>query len=70
MHPGNMIGSPYSALVSRLRGQPYPNSSLLYELGMHSSGLVVLPVSFFHALLRWMGGRENVRFAEAGGHAG
>jgi AhpD family alkylhydroperoxidase len=63
MHAGNMIGLPFSALISRLRGKPYPSSSLAYELGMHFGSLVVLPVSFLHALLRWIGRRENIRFA-------
>lgn len=66
MQAANMIGIPYSALASRLRGKPYPNSSLAYELGMHFSSLVVLPVSMVHALLRRIAGRENVRFGQAG----
>ena len=63
MQAANMIGLPFSALVSRLRGRPYPNSSLPYELGMHFSSLVVLPVSFLHGLLRGIGGKANLRFA-------
>lgn len=70
MHAGNMIGIPYSALMSRLKGKPYLNSSFLYELGMHFSSLVVLPVSLFHTLLRWISGKENIRFAETGGSDG
>ena len=66
MMAGNMIGLPLSALMSRLRGKPYSNSSLLYELGMRLSSLVVLPLSFLHALLRWISRKENIRFAESG----
>ena len=62
---GNMIGLPLSALMSRLRGKPYANSTLLYELGMQISTFIVFPVSLFHALLRWVGRRESIRFAEA-----
>lgn len=67
MMAGNMIGLPFSALMSRLRGRPYPNSSLHHELGMQFSGLVILPLSFVHALLRWIRRKENIRFAAAGG---
>ena len=63
---GNMIGLPLSALMSRLRGKPYANSTLLYELGMQISTVVVLPLSLFHALLRWVCRRENIRFSAAG----
>jgi AhpD family alkylhydroperoxidase len=69
MHAANMIGIPSSALMSRLRGKPYSNSSLLYELGMHLSSLLVLPLSLVHALLRWITGKESIRFAGAGGPA-
>ncbi len=56
MHAGNTIGLPFSALMPRLRGKPYANSSLL-------STVLVLPLSAVHALLRRIGGRENIRFA-------
>ena len=65
MTAGNMVGIPFSALLARLRGKPYLNSSLGYELGMPLSGLVALPASFVHALVRWIAGKENIRFANA-----
>jgi AhpD family alkylhydroperoxidase len=64
MQAANMIGLPLSALLSRLRGRPYPNSSLAYELGMPASSLLVLPLSLLHALLRCIGGKGNLRFAD------
>ena len=62
---GNIIGIPVSALRSRFRGKPYPNSSVFYEIGMQLWGLVFLPISLAHGFLRWICGKENIRFGRA-----
>lgn len=62
MIAGNMFGIPFSAYQSRLRGKPFKESSLGYELGMLIGGIVVLPIALLHALLRWIVGLPNVRF--------
>jgi AhpD family alkylhydroperoxidase len=62
MMAGNMMGIPISAFLARLRGRPYQGSSLLYELGMQLSGLVLVPVSAVHAFLRWISLRGSIRF--------
>lgn len=48
---GNIFGIPYSALISRLRGRPYKNSSFFYEIGMPIIGFFMLPIAFVHGLL-------------------
>jgi hypothetical protein len=61
MMAGNMYGIPYSALISRLKGKPYKDSSLIYELGMHLAGFVVLPIAFIHGLFMTITGFSNIR---------
>lgn len=46
---GNAFGIPWSALLSRLRGAPYPDSSLRNEVGTIVGATVVLPVALVHA---------------------
>ncbi len=48
---GNAYGIAGGALSNRLRGQPDPQSGLLYELAMIASVSVVLPVALLHAAL-------------------
>jgi AhpD family alkylhydroperoxidase len=55
MMGGNVIGLPYSALQSRLRGVRYANSTLLYEIGMSLAPLVLVPVALLHHLGRRLG---------------
>ena len=50
MMMGNISGIPLSALLRRLRGKPYENSSLLYELSM----LLVQPVFMLAAAVQAM----------------
>ena len=52
MTVGNIYGIPYSAFHSRLRGKQYKNSSLIYELGMLTSGILILPIALIHGLIR------------------
>ena len=47
---GNAYGIPYSALFSRIRGKPYRNSSVWYELGMIVYGILIMPVALVHGL--------------------
>ena len=58
---GNIYGIPYSALRSRLKGRPYKDSSLWYELGMLLGGFVLLPFALVHGLLRRLFGVSNIR---------
>jgi len=50
MMMGNISGIPLSALLRRLRGKPYENSSLLYELSM----LLIQPVFMLGAAVQAM----------------
>lgn len=43
---GNIIGIPYSAFLSRLKGKAVKKSSLGYELGMILSIIIFLPIAF------------------------
>lgn len=63
MTVGNMVGISFSAFLARLRGRPYRGSSLLYEIGVQLLGLPLIPVSIVHALLRWIGRKDKIRFA-------
>lgn len=59
---GNVYGIPFSAFLSRLRGKAYIDSSLFYELGMESAGLIIMPIAILHGLLRIWLGFPNIRF--------
>lgn len=48
---GNAYGIAGSSFFNRLRGKPNPRSSLLYEVSMMLSTIVVIPISLIHALL-------------------
>ncbi len=61
MIAGNIYGIPYSAFQSRLKGKPYKDSSLIYELGMEIAGLVMFPVALIHGVLRAFTGFSNIR---------
>lgn len=61
MIAGNMYGIPFSAFLSRLQGKPYKNSSLFYELGMLSVGILCLPIAIIHGFLRGLFGLPNRR---------
>ena len=59
---GNMYGIPASAFLSRLKGKPYNDSSLFYELKMLMLGLLVLPIAMVHGFIRRFVGLPNKRF--------
>ncbi|HQW31337.1 MAG TPA: carboxymuconolactone decarboxylase family protein [Flavobacteriales bacterium] len=61
MIAGNMYGIPYSAFQSRLKGKPFKDSSLFFELGMLIGGVLCLPVAILHAVLRGSFDLENER---------
>jgi AhpD family alkylhydroperoxidase len=61
MHAGNIFGIPYSALISRLKGNPYKDSSLIYELGMHIGGIILFPISLIDGFLRGILGFSKIR---------
>lgn len=61
MHAGNIYGIPFSAFQSRLKGKPYKDSSLIYELGMHFAGFIFFPVALIHGLLRNILGFSRIR---------
>ena len=61
MISGNIYGIPLSAFQSRLKGKPYKDSSLFYELGMMISGVIILPLATIHAALRALFGLPNLK---------
>lgn len=50
MLAGNMYGIPLSAFQSRLKKNPYKDSTILYELWMIITWIICLPI----ALIHWM----------------
>ena len=60
---GNIYGIPYSALHARLRGAPYADSTIGYEVGMQVAGALVLPVALLRGLVRQAAGGPAARFA-------
>jgi hypothetical protein len=52
MLAGNIYGLPMSAFISRVKKQPYTNSSLSYELFMLSFGLLVFPFGILHGIFK------------------
>jgi len=62
MIAGNMYGIPFSALLSRLQGKPYKDSTLFYELGMLIFGILCLPIAVIHGFLRGLLGLTNEKF--------
>jgi len=61
MTVGNMYGIPFSAFQSRLKGQPYKDSSLFFELGILLGGAFLLPVAIIQGCLRGLIGLPNKR---------
>lgn len=57
MTAGNAYGIPYSALYARLKGKPYHNSTLAYELGMQAAMVLFVPVVLVHAGVRGVVGK-------------
>ncbi len=58
---GNVCGLPASAFLSRLRGKPYSNSSLFYELGMILAILPATLLAFFPAAINLFLGRTILK---------
>jgi len=58
---GNMYGIPFSAFLSRIKGNPYKDSTLFYELGMMIVGLFCLPIAIIHGFLKKLIGLPNIR---------
>lgn len=48
---GNAYGIPLSAFRSRLKGNPIKKSSLLYEISMMLSIIILFPVAFIHSFI-------------------
>lgn len=65
MIAGNMYGIPYSAFQSRLKGKPFRDSTLFYELGMLITGVLLLPIALVHGMLRRLVGFSNIRLDES-----
>ena len=59
---GNMYGIPFSAFQSRLKGKPYKDSSLFYELKMLIIGFLFLPIAIVNGFIRRFIGLPNERF--------
>ncbi len=60
MQVGNIYGIPFSAFISRLKGHPYRDSSLFYELGMQILSAVLLPFALIHGYIRFLVGRRHM----------
>jgi len=65
MFAGNIYGIPYSAMMSRLKGKPYKDSSLMYELGMQIAGFLFLPFALIHGVLRTVMGYPNLKLDQS-----
>ena len=61
MMAGNVSGIPKSAYKSRMKGKPYKDSSLMYEIGMQIS-IVILPFAILHGAIKRMLGMSNQKF--------
>ncbi|HZK03832.1 MAG TPA: carboxymuconolactone decarboxylase family protein [Bacteroidaceae bacterium] len=61
IYAGNIYGIPYSALTSRVKGKPYKESSLIYEIGMIVGGLILFPISLIDGFLRGIMGFSKIR---------
>ncbi|WP_051160320.1 carboxymuconolactone decarboxylase family protein [Cyclobacterium qasimii] len=59
---GNMYGIPLSALLSRLKGKPYKDSSIFYEFRTLILGFFFLPIAIVHGFIRGFIGLPNERF--------
>lgn len=59
---GNMYGIPLSAFLSRLKGKPYKDSSLIYEFRILISESLFLPIAIVHGFIRGFIGLPNERF--------
>jgi hypothetical protein len=62
MIAGNMYGIPFSAFLSRLKGEKYKGSTLFYELTMLLLGFLLLPLAIIHGFLRALVGLLNIKF--------
>jgi AhpD family alkylhydroperoxidase len=62
MYAANIYGIPSSALMSRLKGKPYKDSSLIYEIGMIIGGIFLFPISQIDGFLRSIMGFSKNRF--------
>lgn len=62
MIAGNMYGIPFSAFLSRLKGQKYRGSTLFYELSMLILGILLLPIAIIYGFLRVLIGLPNTKF--------
>ncbi len=62
MMAGNVYGIPQSAFISRLKGNPYENSSLVYEITLQLFGLLVIPLALAHGWVNDLLGIENQKF--------
>lgn len=62
MIAGNIYGIPLSAFLSRLKGKPYKDSSLFYEIKMQVLGILFLPIAIVHGFIRGCIGLSNERF--------
>jgi AhpD family alkylhydroperoxidase len=62
---GNAVGIPWSALLSRLHGAPYPRSSPRYEIGTIVGFALVMPVAVVHAGIFGLRGRPIIGFEAA-----
>lgn len=69
MTVGNMYGIPFSAFQSRLKGKPYKDSSLFFELGILIGGVFLFPVAIIHGCVRGLVGLPNKRLDKSASEA-
>lgn len=60
---GNAYGIPFSAFISRLKGEPYRDSTVVYELAMLLWGVICSPFALLHALVLAVFSRPQIRFS-------
>jgi AhpD family alkylhydroperoxidase len=58
----NLHGLPLSALLARLKGKPYENSTILYELGMLITEPIVFVIGLIDAIVRSILRLPSIRF--------
>lgn len=60
---GNVSGLPLSAFLSRLKKNPYSNSSLFYEIGMQLIFIPLFPFAFIHSIISLLYDKTNIKFS-------
>jgi AhpD family alkylhydroperoxidase len=62
---GNVYGITYSALISRLKGKSYTDSSLLREISFLILDILIIPPALIHVLFRKILGLPNYKMVNS-----